>query len=285
MKVFLLLSLFTWQALALFVFGRCETIGDSLDTEEQASGRRSWAKKCLEGQTGQIELFSLIEHDKKGRAGYPSFAIINKDGTVSNPLKYFAPTDPEAPCNIPNGYTIVHACMIGCYTPEQQVLFDFGYYPIGLANERNLPFVYTVAANTTLEHPYFIKSSVAYYLTDIVPGIHDILEIVMSSGGSLSVTPNHPLVDGQGYMRSANSLNIGDNLVTEYGKLDKIISITPGQYYGKVYNLEVNNPNPAEKIIVAQGYLNGTTYYQNEGLKNLNRIILRSNLIHEELVK
>jgi hypothetical protein len=175
-------------------------------------------------------------------------------------------------------------CTAGCYTPEQMVLFEKGYASIGIAHEKNIPFVLALASNSTRNKPEFVSSPVAYYITDLVAGHHDILEITTFSGGFLSVTPNHPLVDGHGYMRSANNFRVGDNLVMESGNLDRIISITPGKYFGKVYNLEVSNPEPEQKIIVAQGYLNGTVYYQNEGLKDLNRVILRTNLIPDSLV-
>ncbi len=287
MRLVCLVSLlvFSAQTLAIWNPVRCKTNGDSL-TVEQAEGRRKWAMRCFKDKIILVKAWSKMT-DEKGeiRDAYPTFDFINDAGDFSNPLDWFAPTDPNAACDKPEGYELIHFCTAGCYTPEQTVLFEHGYVPIGIAHEQNIPFVLSLAANSTLSDPQFVTSSVAYYITDLIPGHHDILEIVTFSGGFLSVTPNHPLVDGNGYMRSAGDLHIGDNLVTESGRFDRIISIRPGKYFGKVYNLEVSNPEPSQKIIVAQGYLNGTVYYQNEGLKDLNRVILRTNLIPDSLVR
>lgn len=84
----------------------------------------------------------------------------------------------------------------------------------------------------------------------------------MKSGGKLSVTLNHPLVDGEGYMKKAEEFKIGDKLVLANGKKDKIVQINVVDFFGKVYNVAPKSNNSQENIVVAKGYLNGSHKFQ-----------------------
>lgn len=286
LKLFLLGVLVSSQTVAAHIPLRCKTWGDSLETK-QAIERREWAWKCFPTFRGMIQFHEqlLDELTQQLTEGYPTFGLSTQDGKIINPTNWLAPSDRNADCSVPEGYMIVSYCGAGCYTPEQKILFKDGPEDIGKAYEENLLEVITLDSISELNSLKFTSSLVESYITDLVSGTHDVLVFHMLSGGSLRVTHEHPLVDSEGRMRSAISLKIGEALVMANGDFDPIISIEAEEYVGKVYNLDVISRNPAEKIIVAQGYLNGTTYFQNKGLREINRVILRTNLISDSVVQ
>lgn len=263
---------------------RCEKSGDSLN-EAQAKERFWWAWKCFPTFHIQLEENEQMMDDNRNiRQAYPTFAKSQQVNGVSKIVYWTAPIDRNASCDIPDGFIIGRFCVSGCYTPEQKIRFKSSDEAIFDAYVNELSEIITLDASSELKNLKFISSQVEHYITDLVPGTHDVLEFHTLSGGSLRVTHEHPLVDSAGRMRSASSLKIGEALVLANGDFDPIISIDEEQYFGKVYNLEVTNQNIAEKIIVAQGYLNGTLYYQNAGLRDINRVIFRANLIPDYLV-
>lgn len=284
--IILMVGTVSFETMATFQPARCGTLGDSV-SQEDAPGRRAWAQKCYPQYRGIIAFNSRIRDASTGaeRDGYPVIAKVDDNGVPSNPENWFAPKVESAPCNYPQGYFIIAYCVSGCYTPEQALLFTNGYQPIAAAQQQNSKEITTLSSSADLDKLDYTVSPIDYFVTDLVPGFHKILAITTASGGVIRITENHPLVDGEGRMRSAHSLTLKDSLVRQDGSLDRIIHIFPEEYFGKVYNVEVKGGNLVEKIIVAQGFLNGSLHYQNQGLADLNRIILRTNLISEALVK
>jgi hypothetical protein len=284
LKLLLLGMFVSMQVLASINPVRCETSGDSLDSA-QAIERREWAWKCAPDFRTQIKLNDkIMDENRNAREGYPSFVKVEHTGSGEGISYWKAPINRNDPCDIPAGFIVGIYCMAGCYTPEQSVWFADGFQSIGRAYEENISLIMTLDATSELKKLIFKEDSVKYYLPDLIPGMHHVLTFHMLSGGSLRVTREHPIVDSEGRMRSASSLKIGEALVMANGNFDPIVAIDSEEYWGKVYNLEVNNQSLAEKIIVAQGYLNGTVYYQNEGLREINRVIFRTNLIPDSLV-
>lgn len=264
---------------------RCISSKDSLEAHE-AIERREWAIKCFPTQRGPIYYNKqMMNLEGVLSEGYPTLLFVDDAGMVSNPSNWFAPKDRNAQCNFPAGYVIVGYCAAGCYTPEQVLLFDNGYRSIAEAKHEDIKSIRTLSADSSMDSLDFITSPIDYFITDLVEGKHDILFFQMKSGGELRVTTNHPIVDSKGRMRSADTLKIGESLVLLTGEFDPITKITPEEHYGRVYNLEVKGNNLLEKVVVAQGYLNGSVYYQNEGLKDLNRMIFRANVIPNKLVQ
>jgi hypothetical protein len=101
----------------------------------------------------------------------------------------------------------------------------------------------------------------------------------MKSGGQITLTPNHPIVNDEGSLRLASDWKVGQNMVQLGGKFDEVVSIVPSVYYGKVYNVFVKSNSLQHNIVVTNGYLNGTAYFQNDGSGYINKQILRRNLI------
>ena len=114
---------------------------------------------------------------------------------------------------------------------------------------------------------------------------HDIIVFKMKSGGELRLTPNHPLVTVDGKIKLAADFKSGDSLLKLGGEQDPIVSLEHIKYFGKVYNLFVNSRDKFKNIVVTNGYLNGTAYYQNEGADNVNKKILKTRLLKDAFKK
>ncbi len=264
---------------------RCGTWGDSLDQGAPTTGRVNFSLKCEKNAITK----SLIRKHYKGTvnktgtltAGYPTYGYFDPEkDEFANPKTWFAPKEESAPCNaIEPGYTIAFFCASGCYAPEQEVLYANGYERIADARKKDLKAIMTLSNDSTLDNPTLKESTREKYITDAKAGQQTLLYFHMASGGELKITLNHPLIDREGKIRRADQFAEGDFLVKADGSLDAIKKIdTDEKYFGKVYNVSVDSQDPKEQIIVAQGYLNGSLFYQNEGVREVNRQLLRTSI-------
>lgn len=169
-------------------------------------------------------------------------------------------------------------CVAGCYTPETALQFADGPMGIKDAALASKVDLVTLAPTATLDNLQFITNTVQGYTTDIREGTEKIFTLTMASGGQLHVTSEHPLVTGQGVIRQAQSLHVGDRLVRASGELDPIVSVTVAEVFGKVYNVKPTTVDYTSNIVVAAGYLNGSERFQNEFLSTINSLILRRGL-------
>ncbi len=108
---------------------------------------------------------------------------------------------------------------------------------------------------------------------------HKVIDFHMRSGRVLRVTPNHPVLAADGSMKRADEFKVGDSLVELGGRLDPIVSLVANMHFGKVYNVFVKSSEPQRNVVVTNGYLNGTAFFQNEGASHLNKVLLRKKLL------
>lgn len=79
----------------------CAASGDCLHAYE-AHGRRIWASRCFPEFQHEIEMRSVwLDEDETPRAAYPTFG--SGDGTQ---VHWYAPTDPNAACDLPSDYRL-----------------------------------------------------------------------------------------------------------------------------------------------------------------------------------
>jgi hypothetical protein len=270
---------------------------DSLSVS-QAQGRYAWMQKCrsqipvIDEFLTQFDDVSVNRNVKggkqkssltSGRLLYPTF--MNR---AYNPEKaWIAPTMVSAACSAPAEVYVAAVCVASCATPEQEIIAQAKAKANGSLSKMTFieaftsqaGFVGTLKSNSTMSSKELQKTKVDNWVTEIVDSEHQILNFKMASGGTLRITTNHPLVTDAGQMQMANDFKVGDNLVKLGGVADKIASITPEIYFGKVYNVFVKSSDLKHNVVVTNGYLNGTAFYQNEGAKNLNRQILRGRII------
>ncbi len=162
----------------------------------------------------------------------------------------------------------------GCYTPDQEISFASGDEPILSAFDALRTGVTTLTPHSTLEHIKLKTDDVASYMRDLRDVAQVIFEIRTASGGQLRVTDKHPVLIDDGRMVEARTLKAGTKLVKADGSRDPIVSVTQTSYFGKVYNLKPTATNRVANIIIAQGFLVGSSRFQNEDVDYINRIIL-----------
>lgn len=169
-------------------------------------------------------------------------------------------------------------CESSCYTPEQTVLFSDGYTPIlDAVNARRSDMV-ILDSNSSLDN-ILLKTGQTYsYTAEFRDTEHPIVELKTESGGMLRVTTEHPIVDGSGRLVTAKTLHEGDQLVKSDGTLDRIVSVTATKHFGKVYNLRPNTSDRISNLLVAEGYVVGSSLFQNDEVDYINRVILNKSV-------
>ncbi|MBX3019739.1 MAG: cell surface protein [Bdellovibrionaceae bacterium] len=268
-----------------YVAYRCSH--DSL-SNSQAKGRYDWMVKCQDKIPVIKEFLANFEDVHSGGAGidsgsralYPTFM----NAGVKPERVWVAPTSKNSSCDVPAKIYVSAVCVSSCATPEQQILTELKgrqgraqtFIEALTSKTQN---VVTVTADSSLANVRLETTPVSQWVTELVDTEHEILVFKMKSGGELRVTPNHPLVDGEGNMREARSFIAGDRLVKAAGGLDDVRSVQTTKYVGKVYNLFTASSELHRNLVVTGGYVNGSAYYQNEGATNMNRQVLRGRLL------
>ena len=243
-----------------------------------ARERIEWGAKCGHITSTERE-YSLYEAGQlRPRPLYPLY------GTENMAQIWRAPLDRNAPCNVPGGMSVIAFCTASCYTPEQTILFPEGFFEILTAKKQVFPDVMALRDGSTFDNLKLASYPVESYTEEVRPSWQDVLTFTMKSGGNLRVTTNHPVVDQTGVVKRADKFKVGDSLIHYLNGVDPIVSIKKEGYFGKVYNLAPATRLPVSNIIVAQGYLNGSSYFQNEGEALQNRKLLRRT-IPENLVQ
>jgi hypothetical protein len=144
---------------------------------------------------------------------------------------------------------------------------------------QNYGRVATLQSTSSMSSKNVIATKVDNWVTEMMDTEHEIREFHLQSGRTLRLTPNHPVVTEFGTMKTAAEFQAGESLVQLGGSLDRIISINDVQYFGKVYNLFVQSNAVHKNIVVTNGYLNGTAFFQNEGASQMNRVMFRNRML------
>jgi hypothetical protein len=192
-------------------------------------------------------------------------------GTIWN-----APDVSTTACTvIPVPASNIGLCLSGCYMPGTALQFADGPVDIKVAQENGKVDLVTLAPTATLDNLQYLNNKVERYTADYVEEWQMIYTLSMSSGGSLRVTDEHPLLTSDGIIHQAKSLKRGDKLIRANGRPDPIVRIEVNNVFTKVYNLKPVTTDYTSNIVVAGGYLNGSVRYQNEFLDTINSLILR----------
>ncbi len=172
------------------------------------------------------------------------------------------------------GFFVNGFCTSSCYTPDQQITFSDGPEAIIDATNALRTGVRTLTPNSTLQNLKFHTDDVESFTREIHDSTHVIFDIRTASGGELKVTDKHPVLVGTGRIVEARSLKAGDKLIKADGTRDPITSVTQTTHFGKVYNLKPTSTNKVANILIAQGFLVGSSRFQNEDVDFMNRIIV-----------
>jgi intein/homing endonuclease len=157
--------------------------------------------------------------------------------------------------------------------------------PIAEALRSNEVAIKTLDEDSSLEGLKYKEGKVSMYIKSIISGKHEIMKIATETGKEIKVTLEHPLVNENGAFVEAGAVEVGSYLMNEFGEAEKVVSVEKTEIEGKVYNLETEGQKMTDKVIAAQGLLNGDVRVQNSKAAKLNQVLLRTNLIPQELLK
>ncbi len=272
-----------------YVPRRCSQ--DSISNSE-ALGRYKWMVKCqnelpvvkeflatfadVSAMVGKTE----VQVGGTGRHLYPTFM----DRAYSPEKPWIAPKRENADCTMPTTAYVAAVCVSSCATPEQQLIVEdvvskkMKYVPFVQALTQKLEHIGTLKNTNSMSSKAIAKAKVDQWVTELIDTEHEILVFKMKSGKELRLTKNHPVLTKEGMMKEAKEFVVGEELVQLGGALDPIKSIDQIKHFGKVYNVFVQSSEPQKNIVITNGYLNGTAYFQNEGTKDMNRQLFRRNL-------
>lgn len=270
---------------------RCKK--DSLDAK-QATGRVNWSAACAGDYIIRMyeraklpdmprkKIVPFMVHEwlhlmgkKRQKPMYPIYTSDNATGPM-----WIAPTaaDPNCKVKVPEPMQIYTTCMASCYHPDEEVLFDSGFVPVPEAKQENLSGLMVLGDSSTIGNIELLPKDVHTYVESRTETDHKLVKLTMASGKQLRVTTNHPLLDGEGYMREAGVLQVGDSLLDQTGQPEEIAAIEVEDYFGKVYNLQPSTVSLKGNVIVAGGYLSGSNWYQNGGYSHIGSRILREEI-------
>ena len=171
-------------------------------------------------------------------------------------------------------FFVIAYCESSCYAPDQKLQFSTGEVNIVDAMKAKRDDVVTLSASATLDTLSTQTSKVFSYTTEIRDSEHVIFKLGTASGGTLSVTNEHPMVTSEGRLVKAESLKKGDELLKADGTPDAVVQIEKTSHYGKVYNLKPESREHVSNILIAQGYLVGSARFQNDYIAYMNRVLL-----------
>jgi hypothetical protein len=187
---------------------------------------------------------------------------------------YTTPAATSAVNTSVTGFFVNGYCTSSCYTPDQQITFSDGPEAIIDATNQLRTGLRTLTPNSTLENIQFHTDDVESFTREIHDSTHVIFDIRTESGGELKVTDKHPVLVGSGRIVEAKSLKPGQELIKADGTRDRITSVDKTTHFGKVYNLKPVATNHVANILIAQGFLVGSSRFQNEDVDFMNRIIM-----------
>lgn len=185
-------------------------------------------------------------------------------------VKCWEPPPPRPAVN----FYINAYCESSCYTPEQQVLFPEGEASILDAVRGLHARVMALDPRSLLGDLELRAAEVHSYTQELRDASHPVVALRMRSGGSLRVTLEHPVLLDDGRIVQAQTVKPGAALLRADGKADEVLEAVRQTYFGKVYNLRPTTLDRVGNVLVAQGYLVGSSLFQNDEVGYMNRQLL-----------
>lgn len=165
-----------------------------------------------------------------------------------------------------------------CFADMHKVLFTTGYITLkNAAYEIPAHTLVTVASNATLERMTY--STVP--LENIVLDSRATVELVYlkgQSGGFLAVTPAHPVMNHEGRLLQARDFKVGDSMIRLNGKADRLVEVRNFMYKGSTRNVVPRSDMLTSNLIIAEGYITGSYWYETVGQRFMGQQILRQSL-------
>jgi len=218
---------------------------------------------------------------------YPSFdSTVSGTGTqlfpppnanINSPCTLFTDSGGVNPFPATNNFFVAFYCTASCYTPDQTVRFASGDVSILDAFNAIRNDVVVLSPDATLDNPTTQVSGVYSYTRESRDVTQPVWTATTASGGSLTVTNAHPVLvasNGSGRLVVAERLHVGDDLLKADGTPDPIVRIERSNHFGRVYNIAPTATEHVSNILIAQGFLVGSSRFQNDDLRLMNRALL-----------
>lgn len=183
-------------------------------------------------------------------------------------------TDKTGTTQWTGNFWVAFYCESSCYTPDQNLRFSKGDVNILDALKARRDDLITLTPDSTLDDISTQTSRVFSYTSEIRDADQVVYKVATASGGSLSVTSEHPVLTSEGRLVKAEKLTTADELLRADGTPDPITSVEKTSFFGKVYNIKPMSPDPVANLLIAQGYLVGSARFQNDDVGYMNRILL-----------
>lgn len=242
-----------------------------------------------------LNFWKWFSSTQRARPLYPAFdTTTNGTGTQLFPkpdlsdCKLYTTNTGTNPLPSTSSFFVVAYCESSCYTPDQNLRFSTGDVNILDAFNAQRDDLMTLASDATLENPHTQVSRVYSYTREIRDVEQPIYKVTTASGGSLSITSEHPVLVTNGHdgrLVKAEKLHKGDELLKADGTPDPVVQIEKTTYFGKVYNIKPTSTELVSNILIAQGYLVGSARFQNDDIKYINRSLLFRSVPDEVMPK
>jgi hypothetical protein len=264
--------------------GRNSFSGDTADVN-QTFVQSQWRASAYSVTNDALGFQRWIGSIVLPRPLYPTFG---NDSDINSAIQLFPnPSYNPNDCNLytdaagthvynssGTGFYVNGFCTSSCYLPGERISFEGGTEGILDAMNQLRTGVTTLTPKSTLGKIQTRTDDVASYTHDLRDATQVIFTIKTRSGGELRVTDKHPVLEGNGRIVQASSLKAGNHLLKADGTRDEVVSVTRSDYFGKVYNLKPVSTNRVANILIAQGFLVGSSRFQNDDVDFINRIIL-----------
>jgi hypothetical protein len=183
------------------------------------------------------------------------------------------PTKPIAAQNCIAGARFLTVCPAGCYAPDEQLQFDSTYMSIESAYKSSVPTITSLTADSTTAMMSYAEQPIQSYIVGETQ--EDLYSLAADNGKRLRVTANHPLVNGEGVVVPASSIQVGDELLCSDGSIASVMSIEKQPYSGWVMSVLPASDNKQENVHVANGFLAGSVRFQAQWASDKTRLLHR----------
>ncbi len=267
-------------------FGKNSFSGDTADVN-QTYMQSQWRPSVPSASTQALG-FQRWDGPSTLALPRPMYPTFGNNSDINSATQLFPnPTYNPADCNLYTDAAATHVynasvtgfyvngfCTSSCYLPEEKISFQGGTEGILDAMNELRTGVTTLTPKSTLGHIQTHTDDVASYTHDLRDATQVIFTITTRSGGQLRVTDKHPVLEGNGRIVQASTIKVGNHLLKADGTPDEVVSVTKADYFGKVYNLKPVSTNRVANILIAQGFLVGSSRFQNDDVDMINRILL-----------
>ncbi|MEI6790756.1 MAG: Hint domain-containing protein [Myxococcaceae bacterium] len=174
----------------------------------------------------------------------------------------------------------VHLCPCGCFDPTTRLyIFDQTknlneWKPIqDIVMDVQKYSIWSLGEESSVLAPTLAKQGIAKFTYG--PETKPLVLIHTQSGQKLAITPDHAVLLIDGRMVAAETLKLGQLMVSDKGVPDEVVKISERTIQGDVLNVLTSGKSYLSHLVLAEGLIVGDLIWQNSLKSELNSVILR----------